>query len=91
MEGQTYPCVVNVGIRPTFKGDGLTVEAHLLDFGTDIYGKELAIDFVQKIRPERKFASKDDLMDQIQKDIQSTKNPCKIRLLFGLGQRHKIL
>ena len=73
VEGQTYPCVVNVGIRPTFKGDGLTVEAHLLDFGTDIYGKELAIDFVQKIRPERKFASKDDLMDQIQKDIQSTK------------------
>ncbi len=73
VNGEKHPCVVNVGIRPTFEGDGLTVEAHLLDFKGDLYGQNIAVDFVEKIRPERKFGSKDDLIDQIQKDIASTK------------------
>jgi riboflavin kinase/FMN adenylyltransferase len=70
---ETFPCVINVGLRPTFGGDGITVEAHILDFNTEIYGQTLAVDFVQKIRSERKFGSREDLMDQIQKDIQETK------------------
>ena len=70
---QTWSCVVNVGLRPTFEGEGVRVEAHLFGFDGDLYGKTLKLDFVDRIRPERKFASKEDLVDQIHKDISETK------------------
>ena len=64
---------MNVGLRPTFEGEGVRVEAHLFGFDGDLYGKTLKLDFVDRIRPERKFASKEDLVDQIHKDISETK------------------
>ena len=65
--------VVNVGLRPTFEGEGVRVEAHLLDFEADLYGSELVLEFVKRIRPERKFPSKEALVAQIQKDIAEAK------------------
>ena len=59
----------NVGIRPTFGEPGLLVEAHLLNFEDDIYGEELALDFVDRIRDERKFSGLDALKAQIQADV----------------------
>jgi riboflavin kinase/FMN adenylyltransferase len=60
--------VTNVGTRPTFSGDNITVEAYLLDFDRDIYGETLEFQFVKRLRPETKFAGIDALIAQIQAD-----------------------
>lgn len=66
-----FPSVVNIGYRPTFYGsrDGLSIEAHLLDHDADLYGEELNIDFVARLRPEKRFDTADRLATQIQHDI----------------------
>jgi riboflavin kinase/FMN adenylyltransferase len=66
-----HPSVTNVGVRPTF-GDSTatTVEAHLLDFNEDLYGRRLRLGFVQRLRDERKFADVDALRAQIAADRQ---------------------
>ena len=63
--------VVNIGFRPTFEGAEArpTVEAHLLDFSGDLYGKTVSLDFIARLRPEIKFPGIDSLLAQIQRDI----------------------
>ena len=69
IEGQPYPAVTNVGIRPTFDNDLVpSIEAHLLDFTGNIYGKHLGLSFLARIRDEQKFDSKEALLAQIIKD-----------------------
>jgi riboflavin kinase/FMN adenylyltransferase len=69
VEGQPYPAVTNVGVRPTFDTDQIpSIEAHLLDFTGDIYGKHLGLSFLARIRDEQKFDSKEALLAQIVKD-----------------------
>jgi riboflavin kinase/FMN adenylyltransferase len=70
--GQTYRAAVNIGVRPTMKSSTprLHVEAHLLDFAGEIYGKEMELTFVEKLRDEQKFSSPDTLKEQIAKDIE---------------------
>jgi riboflavin kinase/FMN adenylyltransferase len=65
------PAVTNVGVRPTFTpGETVQhVEAHLLDFKQDLYGRVLRLDFVERLRGEQRFASVDALLDQIKADI----------------------
>jgi riboflavin kinase/FMN adenylyltransferase len=70
----TYPAAVNVGTRPTFNGHGVTVEAHLIDFGADLYGQALALDFCARLRDEAAFPNVDALMAQMQKDITQVRN-----------------
>jgi riboflavin kinase/FMN adenylyltransferase len=65
----THPAVVNIGTRPTFAGQTLTVEAHLLDFCGDIYDQTLALDFITRLRDERPFPTPNALVAQIQDDI----------------------
>lgn len=60
--------VVNVGRRPTFNGEGVTVEAHLFDFDDDLYGKILRVAFVEFIRPEMKFDGFESIKAQITTD-----------------------
>lgn len=60
--------IVNVGRRPTFKGEGITVEAHIFDFDQDIYGKIARVAFVDFIRPEMKFDGIESIRAQIEKD-----------------------
>ena len=69
---RTYRAVLNIGVRPTLKvpKPQLRVEAHLLDFSADLYGKELEITFVEKLRDERKFESVEQLREQIARDIE---------------------
>ncbi len=69
--GQTHRGVMNIGRRPTFHTPDppLRVEVHLLDFQQDLYGTEMEITFVSKIREETKFASLDELKQQIGRDI----------------------
>ena len=64
------PAVVNVGRRPTFGGGDLLVEAHLLDFGGDLYGRRLRVFFERKLRDERAFPGIDALKQQIQADVE---------------------
>jgi riboflavin kinase/FMN adenylyltransferase len=68
--------VLNIGTRPTLKNPKpeLRVEAHLLDFGGDLYGQELEIIFVEKLRDEKKFPSLTELRAQIARDIDNAKS-----------------
>ena len=68
---QTFRAVLNIGVRPTIKTGAVErrVEAHLLDFKGDLYGKEIELTFVQKLREEKKFGSLDELKTQIARDI----------------------
>lgn len=70
IQNQTYQAAVNIGIRPTFQSTTPTVEAHLLDFSGDLYGKDIEIFLLKKIRDEKKFSTAEDLKQQIQKDIE---------------------
>ncbi len=62
--------VVNIGNRPTFNLTGIVVEAHLLNFEGDLYGEELTLSFIERLRDEQKFESLDALKIQIGKDIE---------------------
>ena len=72
-EGKVYSGVVNIGFNPTFNRDRLSVEVHIFDFGDTIYGEEIEITFIERIRGEIQFQSAEDLVDQIQKDIATAK------------------
>jgi riboflavin kinase/FMN adenylyltransferase len=68
------PAAVNVGVRPTFTtGRGELVEANLLDFDGDLYGKELRIDFLRRLRGERRFPSAAALVEQMRRDVDQTR------------------
>ncbi len=69
--GERFMAVTNVGVRPTFAGQGVTVEAHLLDFDRDIYGQQLAFSFDKRLRDEMKFAGIDALIAQIRADVEA--------------------
>lgn len=72
--GTRFPAVLNIGVRPTFAPHGeATVEAHLLGFEGDLYGRDLELVLRKRIRGERRFDSPDQLVAQIQRDIQSAR------------------
>lgn len=69
IKDMVYNSVTNIGINPTFNsGHEIHVESHLLDFMQDIYGDEIRVVFIKKIRDEKKFTSVNDLVDQISID-----------------------
>ena len=64
------PAVTNVGVRPTFAGDGrVQAEAHLIDFEGDVYGRRVDLSFVEHLRPERRFPGVEELKKQIASDV----------------------
>ena len=67
---RVYQSLTNIGSRPTFGGKQRTLETYILDFQGDLYGRELTIDIVQRLRDERKFPSVADLKKQIAEDVQ---------------------
>lgn len=62
--------MMNIGTRPTFNGQAITMETHIFNFSGDIYGKGLLVSFVHRIRDERKFGSAEELAEQLRKDAQ---------------------
>ena len=69
-----HVCALSVGTNPTFTGAGaLTVEAHLLDFDGDLYGRRLRLELVRRLRDERRFESVAALMEQIHDDLAQTR------------------
>lgn len=65
---------VSIGVRPTFTtGRGELIEAYLLDFDGDLYGQELRLDFVRRLRGERRFQTAEALVEQMRRDAQETR------------------
>jgi len=68
------PTAISLGRRPTFYPDGLTLlEAHVIDFHGDLYGQEVSVCFVEKIRDQRRFGGPDELAVQLQRDVQTAR------------------
>lgn len=70
IEGRVYQGISNVGYKPTIEGNNpLGVETHLLDFDRNIYGSQIKVDFLERVRPELKFSSVEELKRQMQENI----------------------
>jgi riboflavin kinase / FMN adenylyltransferase len=65
------PAAVNIGVRPTFEtGRGELIEAYILDFDGDLYGQQLRLDFLSRLRGERRFQSAQELVEQMHHDVE---------------------
>jgi riboflavin kinase/FMN adenylyltransferase len=71
--GPWLPGAANIGVKPTFGGSVVTIEAHLLDFQGDLYGKELRVQFLERLRPEQRFGSVAELVGQIKRDVEAAR------------------
>lgn len=69
VEGVMYSGMCNIGVRPTFNLSDVIYEVNIFDFDKDIYGEEIRIEFIDKIRDEMKFDSKEELMTQLKRDM----------------------
>jgi len=65
-----FPSVINIGLNPTFGNKQRSIEAHILNFEGNLYGKSIRIEFVERLRDEKKFRSVRSLVNQIEKDIK---------------------
>ena len=76
--GKKMPAMMNIGTRPTFDGHHQTLEVHILDNGVgDIYGETMTVEFVERLRAERKFESREALMAQLEDDRRRTREVLK--------------
>ena len=71
--GKKHNSITNIGVRPTFGENRLLVETHIMDFDQDVYGREAMVEFVRRIRDEKKFGSVDQLVEQIKRDIDQVR------------------
>ena len=72
--GQSYPSVTNIGVRPSFDGHEQTVETFIFDFNESIYGEMLSLEFVERLRAEKKFSGVDELVAQIKQDAEQARH-----------------
>ncbi len=70
LKNKELPCVLNIGTAPTFGAKPRTIEVHILDFRGGLYGKNLEVSFVRRLRSERTFKSKEELVKRIRKDVE---------------------
>lgn len=74
-KGMTFKSITNIGKNPTFKdSDQVTIETNIFNFNSDIYGESIQIEFISRVRDERRFPTVTDLVDQIKKDVEFAKN-----------------
>ena len=78
IQNKKYGAMINLGHNPTFNyRNDLSLEAHIIDFDQDIYGKLISVEFIRFIRDEKRFSSKGNLIMQLEQDIISTKKILK--------------
>jgi len=77
VDGEYHPAMMNIGKRPTFDGDELTMEAHIFSFDNEIYGKDVQVQFVDRLRDERSFTGIDDLKKQLEEDQKAAETILK--------------
>ena len=80
-----YESITNIGIRPTFEESRLTVETHIFDFSDDLYGKKVRVNFVKRLRDEKRFAGVDELVEQIGHDVAAVR-----KILHGHPREERI-
>ena len=68
LNGTRYRGMMNIGIRPTVNGHELRIEVNILDFEANIYGEELTVHFMKRLRDEKKFDSLEALKEQLKRD-----------------------
>lgn len=68
-DGSAYPSAVNIGIAPTIRKSDFAIESYLLNFNGDLLGKVVEVIFHKRIRPEKKFSNKEELIDAIKQDV----------------------
>jgi riboflavin kinase/FMN adenylyltransferase len=73
LDKEPWPGVANLGNRPTVDGTRSLLEVHLLGLDQEIYGRHVHVDFLQRLRAERRFPSFDDLKKQIMADVDRAK------------------
>ena len=73
VEGEHYMAATSIGFNPTFEGSGHSIEAHLMEFEGDLYGHEVRLDFVRRLRDELKFNTVEGLQRQIDNDVSETR------------------
>ena len=73
LDGIWYPAVTNIGTRPTVAGEGITVEAWILDYTGDLYGRSITLEFFKFLRPEQKFPTLEALQAEIRKNAMETR------------------
>jgi riboflavin kinase/FMN adenylyltransferase len=74
VDGERHMAATSIGTRPTFDGKGRTIEAFLLGFDSNLYNRELRLEFVQRLRDELKFDSVDALLEQMELDVEQTRS-----------------
>jgi riboflavin kinase/FMN adenylyltransferase len=79
VDDKQFPSATNIGTRPTFGEGEKNVETHLLNYKGDLYGKEIRVEFMQKLRDEQHFPSSEELKAQIRKDIR------EVEAILGFG------
>lgn len=77
VDGKEYYSVTNIGVRPTVGTGPVSSETYILDFSGDLYGKYVNVALLRYIRPERKFSSVEELMDQIKRDAETVREWAK--------------
>jgi hypothetical protein len=85
VDGVAHQAVVNIGVRPTFAETTLAIEAHLLDFTGDLYGRRMRLDFLLHLREEMRFPSVDELRAQIARDVAAARAGLAPRCLYFQG------
>lgn len=78
---QVFPSVTNIGTRPTFHGEAAPriIEVHFIDFKARLYDEMIQVEFLERIRDEKKFSSVEELVSQIQRDVQYARDSFKVR------------
>jgi riboflavin kinase / FMN adenylyltransferase len=72
------PAAINIGVRPMFEtGRGVLIEAYLIDFDGDLYGSELRVEFLKRLRGEKLFATVEALVEQIDRDVEQAREVCR--------------
>ena len=70
IDDQAYQSMTNIGRRPTFGGDGRTIETYILNYQGNLYGREIRIDIVERLRGEKRFDTVEELKKQIAEDVK---------------------
>jgi riboflavin kinase/FMN adenylyltransferase len=72
--GKKYSSITNVGVKPTIGEFSKNIETHIFDFDKELYGKTIKVEFIEKLRDEKKFASRELLSEQIRRDCLTARD-----------------
>jgi riboflavin kinase/FMN adenylyltransferase len=77
IDNRLHKGVASIGVRPTFDAGPVSIEVYLFDFQGELYGKQIEVSFVQRLRGEEKFPDADALVKQIQQDVKNAERVLK--------------